>query len=179
MKNRVEIYHKYLEVGHTHMECDSVHSNIEKAKKRSKINLPTDYINIIPSSRKVPSPYGVRYLHYTFFKNYESISDIKTVKPSKTVGAPYFVDVRQFKYTTDGMIHFNLTYDDNAWEILPHSFKLRFLQPAQIRSSPIKISYAKYQHLQEIKKKLFQENIMHFMTIWNIYQNKYGGWLKI
>ena len=96
VKNRVEIYHKYLEVGHTHMECDSVHSNIEKAKKRSKINIPTDYINIIQSSRKVPSPYGVRYLDYTFFKNYESISDIKTVKPSKTVGAPYVVDVRQF-----------------------------------------------------------------------------------
>ena len=143
VKNGVEIYHKYLEVGHTHMERDSVHSNIEKPKKRSKINLPTDYINIIQSSRKVPSPYGVRYLDYTFFKNYESISDIKTVKPSKTVGAPFVVDVRQFKYTTDGMIHFNLTYDDNAWEILPHSFKLQFLQPAQVRSSPIKINTCK------------------------------------
>ena len=35
VENNVTIYHKYLEVGHTHMECDSVHSTIEGAIKRS------------------------------------------------------------------------------------------------------------------------------------------------
>ena len=30
MQHSIQICHKYLEVGHTHMECDSVHSNVEK-----------------------------------------------------------------------------------------------------------------------------------------------------
>ena len=49
----ITIYHKYLEVGHTHMDCDSVHWNIERAKKNTMlINLPKDYIEIIENARK-------------------------------------------------------------------------------------------------------------------------------
>ena len=66
-----------------------MHSNIEKVKKHAKINLPTDYINLIESARKRPARYGVKYLDFTFFKNFKSISDVKSFKPSKGAGAPY------------------------------------------------------------------------------------------
>ena len=61
------------------MECDSVHSNIEKALKNKKVNLPMDYIQIIESARK-PNKYGVKYIDYTFFKNYKMVCDIKSIK---------------------------------------------------------------------------------------------------
>ena len=47
VQHSIQICHKYLEVGHTHMECDSVHSNVEKVLKHENVNLPVDYIRII------------------------------------------------------------------------------------------------------------------------------------
>ena len=52
VQHQVMIFHKYLEVGHTHMECDSVHSTIDKKVKQVSVNLTSDYINIIQSARK-------------------------------------------------------------------------------------------------------------------------------
>ena len=57
VEQSVTLTHKYLEVGHTHMECDSVHSNVEKKRKEMKINLPADYINVIESARTRQSKY--------------------------------------------------------------------------------------------------------------------------
>ena len=138
------IYHKYLEPGHTHMECDSVHSTIETAKKHAKINLPTDYRNIIQSARRRPSRYGVRYLDYTFFKDYQSVNGVKSIKPSTNVGEPKVVDIHQVKYTADGLIFFNLGYNENDWKVLPQLINLSYVDPPQLLSNPIKISGAKW-----------------------------------
>ena len=60
-KTRSTVHHKYLEVGHSNFECDSVHSNIENAlKKAGEVNLPTNDINIIHSARSKGWPYGVK-----------------------------------------------------------------------------------------------------------------------
>ena len=37
------IDHKFLESGHTQMECDSMHSAIEFAKKKTDIYIPSHY----------------------------------------------------------------------------------------------------------------------------------------
>ena len=95
IQHSLQICHKYLEVGHTHMECDSMHSNVEKVLKHENVNLPVDYIYIIGLARKGnPGKYGVKYIDYIFFKNFK-VCDIKTIKPSRDVGAPYMVDLRQ------------------------------------------------------------------------------------
>ena len=76
VQHKVEVWHKYLEVGHTHMECDSVHSNIEKAVKNATIpiKLPSDYIEVIANARKKkPGKYGVKYIEtFSFFKDFKS-----------------------------------------------------------------------------------------------------------
>ena len=54
------------------MECDSVNSNVEKVLKHENVNLPVDYIRIIGSARKGnPGKYGVKYIDYSFFKNFK------------------------------------------------------------------------------------------------------------
>ena len=88
VEHNITIFHKYLEVGHTHMESDSVHATIEKAKKGKKVNLTSDYVGIIQSARKRPKKYGVKYVDFTFFKDFKLICDIKSINPSKDVGPP-------------------------------------------------------------------------------------------
>lgn len=43
------INHKFLLPGHTHMECDTDHSLIEKKKKKSRLNIehPHDWAQLI------------------------------------------------------------------------------------------------------------------------------------
>ena len=92
VQHKVEVWHKYLEVGHTHMECDSVHSNIEKAAKNDTIpiKLPSDYIEVIANARKKkPGKYGVKYIEtFSFFKDFKSVSDIKSIEPKKESAPP-------------------------------------------------------------------------------------------
>ena len=54
----MEINQKYLESGHTQMECDSVHSTIERSKKNVDVYVPRDWHNIITLARK-RNPYKV------------------------------------------------------------------------------------------------------------------------
>ena len=167
VQNKVDIFQKYLEVGHTHMECDSVHSNIERSLKNTNINLPTDYIQLIQSARKSsPGKYGVKYLDYTFFKNFKDACSIKTIKPSKEVGRPYVTDIRQLWYGLDGVMKFNLGYDDK-WENFPQKISISYRTPQQLYHSPLKISHTKYVHLQELKSTIpkdahfFYDNLDH------------------
>ena len=158
VENNVTIYHKYLEVGHTHMECDSIYSTVEGAIKRSEgINLPSDYIHIIHGARK-SHPYRVKYLDYTFFRDYRKVCGIKSIKPSTNVGPPYVVNIRQLKYKIDGSINFNLTYEDDKWENLPYNkINLTFSEPPPLYTASCKISYIKWQHLQDIKQTINKE----------------------
>lgn len=46
------IDHKFLVVGHTHLECDTVHAQIEKNKKNSYFSIyhPHDWANLISAT---------------------------------------------------------------------------------------------------------------------------------
>lgn len=52
------IDHKFMESGHSEMECDSMHSTIEKAAKNVKIQVPRDWHNVILMARQ-RQPYNV------------------------------------------------------------------------------------------------------------------------
>ena len=72
IKNNIAIKFKYLQVGHTFMEGDSVHICIEKALKMQDMNIPEDYISVIRNARVKPFPYQVKLnslLPHTFFKD--------------------------------------------------------------------------------------------------------------
>lgn len=51
----VTIEQKFLEVGHTQMEADSVHSTIERCIRKRTIYVPADYEEICNKARKKPS----------------------------------------------------------------------------------------------------------------------------
>lgn len=79
--SKVCIVQKYLEKGHAQMECDSMHSTIERKLKGRIINVPADYIAISKSARKNPKPYIVRYLNHKFFFKFIKSEFIKINSP--------------------------------------------------------------------------------------------------
>ena len=59
---------KFLVSGHSHMECDSVHSAIEKAKKKLQIFIPEMWYPVIQGARSSLNPYTLDVLeHGDFF----------------------------------------------------------------------------------------------------------------
>lgn len=58
---------KYLEKGHTQMECDSMHASIERKLKHREIYSPSGYEEACRAARLNPRPYKVQYLYHDFF----------------------------------------------------------------------------------------------------------------
>jgi hypothetical protein len=73
------IEQKFLESGHSMMECDSMHSAIDSAKKHVSVYTMYDWINIFRGARstrnrKSAPPYVVNILQYEDFYDLSSLS---------------------------------------------------------------------------------------------------------
>lgn len=85
LENNILIEQKFLERGHTQMECDAVHSMIERKLKNRFIHLPSDYVNITREARRNPCPIDTYYLTHGFFKDYSKPSSwsYNSIRPEK------------------------------------------------------------------------------------------------
>lgn len=66
---------KYLETGHSMMECDSMHSAIERAKKYRKVYSPEEYEMIASLARQKPYPYQVKRMQYSDFFDLHKLAE--------------------------------------------------------------------------------------------------------
>lgn len=150
------IDHKFLEPGHTHMECDSDHSLIERKKKRTSVPIhhPRDWYQFVRSAGERKT-FQVHEMQQSSFKNYGLTSktkctfrkvnedgerviwqDIKWLRYTKTFGKIYYKNCHEvdepFKVMNIRKRGFNqLTYTD-----IPHCYE-----------GPIKINEAKKKDL--------------------------------
>lgn len=170
-EKRIAIRQKYLEKGHTQMECDSMHSVIERALKNKKINIPADYVYIAKTACKI-RPYYVQYLYHTFFKNVEqALKFHKSIRPGKRTGDPTVTNIRALKYTPDGTIEYKIRHSTVEWSPLPTRTKNVQFIPwdtiPQLYSARLKIKKEKYQDLQDLKDTMekdyhnFYDNLPH------------------
>lgn len=113
----VTIIQKYLEVGHTQMEVDTMHSVIERRMRNVKINVPADYEQICRTARKKPCPYNVVYVTHNFFKNFNEVLIYPNIRPGKKAGDPQVSDLRQLKYTPERKIYYKLNHSDQWTEL--------------------------------------------------------------
>lgn len=88
MINDITIEQKYLEVGHTQMEVDSMHASIARSLRNKIINVPAEYISICRNARKKPKPYNVQYLTHSFFKSHDDVKFLKSIRAGKMKGDP-------------------------------------------------------------------------------------------
>lgn len=171
IKQNIMIEQKILEIGHTQMEADSVHSSIERAIRNRNIDVPAEYISICKTARKKPEPYDVTYLDYSFFKNFKNVQFFKSIRPGNGKGDPKVTDIRGIKYTPNSEIYFKLTFSDD-WKILPQRINtkisaLEFSNLQQLYLEKRKITAKKYEDLQYLKSTLpkdhhqFYDNLPH------------------
>ena len=67
-----KIDQKFLEAGHTQMECDSMHSAIEYAKKNTSVCIPSQWDTIIRNARR-KNPYLVVPLKHWDFIDFKQV----------------------------------------------------------------------------------------------------------
>ncbi|CAG9765834.1 unnamed protein product [Ceutorhynchus assimilis] len=172
MKHEVTIYQKYLEPGHTQMECDSVHSLIERKLKNREIHLPSDYCSVSRECRVTPRPYDVKLLEFNFFKNYAETKHLRytSLRPGKRAYEPGINDIRCIRYTAlpTPEITVKLSYEEPyiSLPVRPKSIPVIDSYPPLL-SAPSKIKKSKWEHLQELKSVLpkdthaFYDNILY------------------
>ncbi len=91
IKHSRVITQKFLEVGHTHMECDSIHACIERKTRDKTFNLPHDFETSIRTARENPFPFEVEHLTHEFFRNYD-VQEYLTLKSIR----PLFMTAKSF-----------------------------------------------------------------------------------
>lgn len=98
-KHNIGITQKFLEPGHTQMECDSVHSAIEHKLTNREIHLPSDYVSATKEAR-ASSPYETIFVDHLFVKNYADASTwvYKSIRPGRKAGDPTVTDIRAILY---------------------------------------------------------------------------------
>ena len=154
MKNRIQIFQKYLEKGHTQMKCDSMHSGIQRKFKDKEFYLPSSILTYCKQAKGSPS-YHSKYWNHDEFLDFSKINLYSSIRPGKKKGDPVVADLRALRYDPDGKIYYKVNHSDGEW--------IPLAQPA--RKSPIKaramprlftarlpIKKTKWQHLQELKE---------------------------
>ncbi|CAG9772937.1 unnamed protein product [Ceutorhynchus assimilis] len=166
MKHNVTIYQKYLEPGHTYMECDSVHANIERKLKNREIHLPSDYLSVTREARQNPRPYEAIDLDFSFFLNFASNEHLRysSIRPGRLKDDPTVTDIKALKYE-NGKIEVKINYD-TEWQELPARPKeIPIIEKyPRMLNQRCKIPDNKWKHLQELKTvhvHHFYDNLPH------------------
>lgn len=151
IENEMVIIQKYLVKGHSQMECDSVHSTIERKKKKC-IYSPSNYVEIIKDARKnSKNPYKVKFIDHRFFNDYSEIKYYSSIRPGRKVGDACVNNLRALRYSKDLDIQYKLNFDEE-WQFLPVRKNTNNAgNVKKIYNDHLPISEDKYNHLQSLK----------------------------
>ena len=75
------------------MEVDNIHSTIERAMKKRVINVRSEYIDVCKNARA----YDVMFLDLKFFKSFDNVQFLKSIRPGHNKGDSKITDIRAFK----------------------------------------------------------------------------------
>jgi len=93
------IFQKCLIAGHTQMECDSIHSAIERKVGAVDIFTERDYKLMMQAVRVNPRPYLVKQFdHLEFMKMSDDSQYMKSIRPGRQHGEPNVHHLRGLKY---------------------------------------------------------------------------------
>lgn len=110
--------HKFLEPGHTHMECDTDHSVIERAKKRTnkEIHWPDDWYQFVRDA-KSSNPFRVVVLDQSDIFRYDELYKGTLVVPKRCQENALFriSDVKWLRYVKEeqGIVRYKNTLSED------------------------------------------------------------------
>lgn len=148
-ENNVKIIdYKFLEPGHTHMECDNMHSTIERASEYAKIYIPEDWLNVIRLARK-DNPYMVEVLDHSKFKDFKAMRGYTIKATDGTVLKWANVRWLQVKKDVPNSLFFKFDY----WEEFKEVRFTRIVTRSDISSSMDTNLYPEPLPLKQVKYK--------------------------
>lgn len=155
-KKEITLIQKYLVPGHTQMECDSMHSTIERKLRNQEIYTPAGYLSACKSARRNPKPYLVEYLRHTYFKNYAKLSFFTSIRPGVRVGDATVNNLCALKYTNEGLLFFKTNFNDDWSQLIKRNNKqvTGTEEIPQLYNVALAIKKSKYEHLQDLKKEI-------------------------
>lgn len=113
------IDYKFLESGHTYMECDSMHATIENASETSKICLPNDWENVITLARK-NKPYKLNVMDHSDFVDFKQyrVGFLPTILKSTDGTQLQWAKIKwlRFKRSTPSKFFFKEEYSDENFK---------------------------------------------------------------
>lgn len=161
IKNKIVIEQKYLQKGHTQMECDAVHSLIERKLKGRVIELPSDYIKATQEARNKPLPLEAVYITHDFFLDYgdQNTWVYNSIRPGKKANDPTVSNLKHLKYNFYSQkIEYKIDFDHELQLLPARSLKYPdIVQYKALHNSRLKIKQTKWKHLQEIKSVLSKD----------------------
>uniref|UniRef100_A0A8D8QTS6 DUF7869 domain-containing protein n=1 Tax=Cacopsylla melanoneura TaxID=428564 RepID=A0A8D8QTS6_9HEMI len=154
LDNVAEINHTFFEPGHSLMEVDSVHAQIEKASKKIDLYDPSGWYAIVQNASKLKK-YVVREMDQD---NMYSMSKLReTILPNTLVdnnkNPVKFLSVREFKYkkSEPNKVYFNYTYDNqNLLYFVAKDIEINNVALQREYLAPLPISQGKYKDLQDL-----------------------------
>ncbi|XP_067614936.1 uncharacterized protein, partial [Eurosta solidaginis] len=165
------IDHKFLVVGHTHLECDTVHAQIEKKKRNSSVSIqhPHDWSNLIAATNK---KYITQDMKQEDFYNFHALmKDKYTWRSNNTNGEKFeWKLVRWLRYAKKepGLIRYKYSLDmDDSFKELNISARRKRnqnIEPSKCYTGPLPISVNKKRDLLDMLPLIKPE--LH-----NFYQN--------
>lgn len=164
------ITHNFMVTGHLHMECDSVHSSIERAMKKSSINIeiPKDWSTFISGIRRKVQFKVVEMEQ----KDILALEDLDKIikKPScDSNGDDLKIQkIMCFRYQTTlpGCIEFKNDSSNSTWSQFTFAKAniSTVVMPGPINSEPIALPQAKLDDLRKqlkyIKNKAYYETFL-------------------
>lgn len=112
-----KISQKFFESGHSHMECDSMHSCIEDRFSSREIELPSDYIHIMSTAKRTgQKPYKVTELTHTDILDYSELNQ-NVMSPTAFNGIMKVHHIRYAKTNSDPSVSMSEEIDGEAASI--------------------------------------------------------------
>jgi len=113
---KVIIDHIYMEKGHSQMECDSVHSTIERSFKHQNVYAPSDYYVFVRRARRHGTPYRVHVMDTEDFKDYKTAAKtlVRNRNKDEDGNTVSWLRVKWFRYdpNENGAVLFKYDYDN-------------------------------------------------------------------
>lgn len=126
-------------------------------------------MEIIRTARLNPQPYKVFQLDFTFFKRFNNVNLITSIRPGLKKGEPVVTDLRCIQYAPEWKIQVKLSPKDSFFD-LPRRIKKMSTginELDRLYNAPLPIDGIKFRHLQELKQVIpkdvhtFYNNLPH------------------
>ena len=162
VEKKAPIEQKFLTAGHTQLECDAIHSLIER---RTKCDIFTtrEYMMAMEIARKTPSAYKVTEVQFSDTKKLSS-DYLMSVRPGKKEGDPKVSDVCAYRYALNDVgapqFLYKLDWMDD-WHELPTRLNTDKKRWVSLFTERLAITKRKFQDLQAMKS-VMPESVHHF-----------------